>query len=91
MSLKSTFLALKKSGTSCPNLGEGGGVNLDKIQKSSNFFFRETFPKNHLRIVLCSKREIEKSERESEGSALMLGSPLKVGKCRHILNQICFD
>ena len=40
--LKSTFLAFKKSGTSCPNLGGGG--NLDKIQKNS-YFFREAFPK----------------------------------------------
>ena len=32
-------LALKKSGTSYPNLGEGGGRgNLDKIQKNSYFF-----------------------------------------------------
>ena len=34
MSLKSTFLAFKKSCKSCPNW-EGGG-NLDKIQKNSN-------------------------------------------------------
>ena len=39
MSLKSTFLAFKESGTSCPNCGEGGGGNLDKIQKTVNFFF----------------------------------------------------
>ena len=39
MSHKSTFLPFKKSCTSCPNGGEGGGVNLDKIQKNSNFFF----------------------------------------------------
>ena len=33
-------LAFKKSGTSCPNWGEGGGRgNLDKIQKNSYFFF----------------------------------------------------
>ena len=38
MLLKSTYLALKKSGTSCPNWGEGGG-NLDKFQKNNNFFF----------------------------------------------------
>ena len=39
MSLKSTFLAFKKSCTSCPNWGRGRGGNLDKIQKKSNFFF----------------------------------------------------
>ena len=44
MLLKSTLLALKKSGTSCPNCGEGGGGNLDKIQKYSSFF-PETVPK----------------------------------------------
>ena len=44
MSLKSTFLAFKKSCTSCPNWGRGRGGNLDKIQKKSNFF-RETVPK----------------------------------------------
>ena len=32
-------LALKKSGTICPNWGEGGSRgNLDKIQKNSYFF-----------------------------------------------------
>ena len=39
MSLKSTFLALKKSGTSCPNWGGRVGGNLDKIQNNSSFFF----------------------------------------------------
>ena len=39
MSLKSTFLAFKKSCTSCPKLGGGGGGNLGKIQKNKNFFF----------------------------------------------------
>ena len=39
MFLKSTFLALKKSGISCQNFGEGGQGNLDKIQKNSYFFF----------------------------------------------------
>ena len=43
ISLKSTFLALKKSCTSCPNGGVGG--NLDKIQsKRTETFFCETFP-----------------------------------------------
>ena len=33
-------LAFKKSGTSCPNWGEGRGQgNLDKIQKNSYIFF----------------------------------------------------
>jgi hypothetical protein len=31
-------LALRKSGISCPNFGEGGRGNLDKIQKNSYFF-----------------------------------------------------
>ena len=47
MSLKLTFLALKKSGTSCPKWGvggRGGRGNLDNIQKTSTFFC-ETFPK----------------------------------------------
>ena len=47
MSLKLTFLALKKSGTSCPKWGvggRGGRGNLDNIQKNI-YFFRETFPK----------------------------------------------
>ena len=39
MSLKPMFLAFKKSCTICPNWGEGGGGNLDKILKNSNFFF----------------------------------------------------
>ena len=42
ISVKSTFLAFKKSCTSCPNWGEGGG-NSDKIQKNSSFF-RDAFP-----------------------------------------------
>ena len=55
MSLKSTFLALKKC-TSCPNWGEGGG-NLDKIQKNSNFFFVK--PSLSLYIELkCGHKEI---------------------------------
>ena len=50
MSLKSTFLAFKRSGTSCPNWGErGGGGNLDKIQKNSYFFFvKPSLSKKHL-------------------------------------------
>ena len=40
MPLKSTFLAFKNSCTSCPN---GGGGNLNKIQKNSSFFLRENF------------------------------------------------
>ena len=45
MQLKSTFLALKKSGTICLNCreGVGGRGNLDKIQKNS--YFCEAFPK----------------------------------------------
>ena len=43
--LNRRFWRWKKSGTSCPNWGEGGGRgNLDIIQKNSNFF-RETFPR----------------------------------------------
>ena len=41
MSLKLTFLALKKSGTSCPKWGvggRGGRGNLDNIQKNIYFF-----------------------------------------------------
>ena len=44
-------IRIQKSGTSCQNLGEGGGGgrgNSDKIQKNS-YFFRETFPKGHLK------------------------------------------
>ena len=37
MSLKSMFLALKESGTKCPNWGGGG--NLDKIQNNSKNCF----------------------------------------------------
>ena len=41
MSFKSTFLAFKKSGTSCPNSGEGGwgvGVICTKSKRTATFF-----------------------------------------------------
>ena len=44
MSLKSTFLALKKSGTSCPNWREGGEEVISTKSKRTATFFRETFP-----------------------------------------------
>ena len=44
MSLKSTFLAFKKSCTSCPNWGEGVGIIWTKSKRTAAFF-RETFPK----------------------------------------------
>ena len=45
MSLKSTFLAFKKSCTSCPNWGEGEGreVIWTKSKRTATFFL-ETFP-----------------------------------------------
>ena len=44
MSLKSPFLASKKSCKNCPNWGEGRGGNLEKIQKNSSLF-RGVVPK----------------------------------------------
>ena len=41
MSLKSTILAFKV--VQVVQIGGEGRGNLDKIQKNSNFFFRETF------------------------------------------------
>ena len=43
MSLKSTFFGVKKSGTSCPNWGEGGEVIWTKSKRTATFF-RETIP-----------------------------------------------
>ena len=60
MSLKSTFLAFKNSLTSCPNWRERGGGNLDKIQKNSNFVFRETFPKMKKLTVLSEMIAMDK-------------------------------
>ena len=41
MLLKSTFLELKKSCTSCPNWGEGGGEVIWTKSKRTAAFFRE--------------------------------------------------
>ena len=43
MPLKSTFLALKKKGTSCPNWGEGGRENSGNARKKT-FFLQEVLP-----------------------------------------------
>ena len=43
MSLRLTFLAFKKSCTSCPNWGERGEV-IGTESKRTATFFRETFP-----------------------------------------------
>ena len=44
MSLKSTFLALKKSGTSCPNWGGGEGeVIWTKSNRTATFFVKQYF------------------------------------------------
>ena len=47
MSLKLTFLALKKSGTSCPKwgVGERGVEVIWTISKKTSTFFRENIPK----------------------------------------------
>ena len=45
MSLKSTFLTLKKSCTSCPNWGEGGGEVIWTKSKRTATFFGDVVPK----------------------------------------------
>ena len=47
MSLKSTLLAFKKNGTSCPNWGKEGGLELIWTKsKRTATNFREAFPKD---------------------------------------------
>ena len=53
MFLKSTFLALKESGTSCPNWGVGGGggggeeIIWTKSKRTATFFREAFFKQGH--------------------------------------------
>ena len=64
MSLKSTFFGVQKKWYKLSKLGGGGG-NLDKIQKNSNFFFAKP-------SKTCPKMRMQKNSEHFMSKVIMV-------------------
>ena len=76
MSLKSRFLAFKKSGTSCTNGGGGGGDRgkLDKIQKKS-YFLKPSL--THQVQIMWARRSLKPVEMSKYDSSQTQQQPTR--------------